>query len=107
MPVWCGCSPVINVARVNGPGQANGMANLWGFARVGDETGPLPDQPDDGVLVDLALLSEVDFTILDLLVIGTADGLKRLNMMAAGRDMISVDRVGLALPDFEQQPSVG
>jgi len=92
------CDALINVARVTGPGLANAMANLWGFARPGSDAAPLPAQPGAGLLVDLTLMSEVDFTVLDLLHVGTATGLERLNLMAAGADILSVDRVALALP---------
>ena len=93
------CDAVINVARVAVPGMASAMANLWGLARVGPDAALGSQSPARGVLVDLALLSEVDFTILDLLVVETAGGRQRLNLVAAGRDMISVDRVAAALPE--------
>jgi len=92
------CDGVINVARVAIPGMASAMGNLWGLARVGEGASLGPQPPEPGVLVDLALLSVVDFTILDLLAVERTDGRQRLNMVAAGSDMISVDRVAASLP---------
>ena len=46
----------------------------------------------------LELIDEADFTVLDLLVVDGASGRQRLNMVAAGRDMLAVDRVAAALP---------
>lgn len=75
---------VVNVARGGGP--LGALRNLEGLAGAAPQTGPYR-------LVDLALLCEVDYTVLDLLD-GEAPGAP---LLLASRDGIAVDRVALAI----------
>ncbi|MFH1570179.1 MAG: DUF362 domain-containing protein [Gemmatimonadota bacterium] len=86
------CDAVIDVA-CPAAGAAGAMANLAGLARTETPPGRLPA----AVLVDLALLSEVDFAVLDLTFAPGPEG-RRLNTVLAGRDLVAIDRVAAALP---------
>jgi hypothetical protein len=78
------CDAVVNVARLAGP--LSGLANLEGLAGMvgGDPAGRR---------IDLALLAEVDYSLLDMLGHSGPQGA----MILAGQDPIAVDRVAIAL----------
>lgn len=88
------CDAVIDVARVV-PGAASAMANLTGLA-----TAIGTPRSADGVLVDLALLSIVEFAVLDVITVQTETGPQRLNTVLAGADLIAVDRAAAAIPEI-------
>lgn len=85
------CDNIVNVAP-HSRRSASGLANLVGLATN--------DEAADGMaqLVDLALLAEVDYTLLALLGAGAETASRpRLNAILAGHDPIAVDRISLEM----------
>ena len=78
------CDALVNVARAAGP--LAGLDNLQGLAGPG-AAGSAPGP------VDLALLAEVDYTLLDMTGLEGGAG----SLVLAGRDGIAVDRAAAAL----------
>jgi len=90
------CDAVINVARYHGPLSA--MTNLEGLA--GPAEGDATADPA-GRLVDLALLLEVQYTVLDLL----GRDHPRSPVVLASADGIAVDRLAGAFAGNDAVPS--
>lgn len=90
------CDAVINIARYHGPLSA--MTNLEGLASI-----PGGEVSDDraGRLVDLALLTEVQYTVLDLL----GRDHPRSPVVLASPDGIAVDRLAVALAGIQGAPA--
>ena len=90
------CDAVINIARYHGPLSA--MKNLVGLAS------PPPGEVRDdaaGHLVGLALLTEVKYTVLDLL----GRDHPRSPVVLASPDGIAVDRLAVAIAGFHETPA--
>ena len=85
------CDALVNIARPGGP--LPGLGNLRGLA------GPAGSGASPGP-VDLALLAEVDYTLLDMTGHEGGPG----SLVLAGADGIAVDRVSAALFGVEGEP---
>ncbi len=83
------CDALVNIARPGAP--LPGLDNLRGLA------GPVTGGPDPGA-VDLVLLAEVDYTLLDMT---GHEGAPGGSLVLAGADGISVDRAAAALLGVE------
>lgn len=86
------CDNIVNVAP-HSRRSASGLANLVGLATNDEAAADRMAQ-----LVDLALLAEVDYTLLALLGAGAETASRpRLNAILAGNDPIAVDRISLEM----------
>ena len=85
------CDALVNIARPEGP--LPGLGNLRGLA------GPAGAGPAPGGL-DLILLAEVDYTLLDMTGHEAGPG----SLVLAGADGIAVDRAAAALLGVEGEP---
>lgn len=95
------CDAVVNIARYNGPLSA--LRNLEGLApRMPNDVDADVDAGDSasGYLVDLALLAEVEYTVLDLL----GRDHPRSPIVLASADGVAVDRLAEALAGRTNTP---
>ena len=90
------CDALVNVAREDGPFSA--LRNLEGLAGVPQSDGWTPEAR----WIDLALLTEASYTLLDMLDYEGEGGA----VVLASRDGIAVDRVGMALMEQAASPAV-
>lgn len=96
------CDAVVNIARYNGALSA--LRNLEGLApRIAGDTEPAGAEGGDdasGYLVDMALLAEVEYTVLDLL----GRNHPGSPVVLASADGIAVDRLAAALAGHTSTP---
>jgi uncharacterized protein (DUF362 family) len=89
------CDTVVNVARYHG--SLSAMTNLEGLAAPAAET----SEDDTGRLVDLALLAEVEYTVLDML----GRNHPRSPVVLASADGLAVDRLAEAIAGNDVAPA--
>ena len=102
------CDNIVNVAPYSRRG-ASGLANLVGLAgndaAAGNDAGGGNEMAR---LVDLALLAEVDYTVLVLVGPGGGSPSRpRLNTVLAGHDPVAVDRISLEITAVDTSDLAG